>query len=278
MIRVAARANPDVKKLQPEHFEKDIFVFSAGYQRFISKDYHISRPSGRQDYQLLYIYKGCGIFQINGKQTRLEAGNLVLYEPGDPQIYTYHADEAPEIYWIHFLGTHTKELLGDFHSGIYYIGVSRTMKKIFDEIILELQLRRPQFQTLCVANLLKLLVHSKRLAADTHKAAVTNPQLDKFLAHLNRHYMESWSIQQMANYCNMSIDYFSHQFKLLVGVSPIRFLNDLRISHAKEILLTESLSISEVAKLVGYSNPLYFSRAFKKSTGTSPSTYTINQM
>lgn len=278
MIRVAARANPDGNVLIPEYFERELFVFRAGYQKFFSKDYQISRPNGRRDYQLLYIYSGYGVFQINGKQTRLEAGNIIIYEPGDPQIYFYYAKDIPEIYWIHFLGTGTKPLLGNLQSGFYYIGISRTIKNIFDEIILELQLRRPQFDTLCAADLSKLLIHCRRLSADSHKAAANNPQLDKFLAHLNRHYMESWSIQQMADYCNMSIDYFSHQFKLLVGVSPIRFLNDLRISHAKEILLTENLTISEVATLVGYSNPLYFSRAFKKSTGTSPSSYTINQM
>ena len=94
--------------------------------------------------------------------------------------------------------------------------------------------------------------------------------INKLLARLNKHYMEAWDVSMMANFCHLSPDYFSHQFKKATGVSPIQFLNRLRIEQAKEMLLTGNLTVAEVSELVGYKDPLYFSRIFKKITGFSP--------
>lgn len=81
----------------------------------------------------------------------------------------------------------------------------------------------------------------------------------------------------MADYCHLSADYFSHRFKAFTGLSPIQFLNSLRIERAKELLLAEHLSVSEVAEVVGYKDPLYFSKAFKKATGMSPKQFHGNR-
>ena len=277
MIRVAAQVNPDSKVLLPEYFEKDLFVYSCGYQHFKTKDYHINRPKGRKDYQLLYIYKGYGSFLIDGETKVFGPGSIILCRPDGPQIYSYYAKDNPEIYWIHFLGTTSDALLEKYEIRTAFAGESRVVKHIFDEIILELQLRRPGFQEICAADLQKLLIHISRLYATPEAVTSENPQIDKLLAHINKRYMEEWTVKRMADYCHMSVDYFSHQFKLVVGVPPLQFLNRLRIDHAKEMLLTEVLYIGEISKLVGYNNPLYFSRAFKKATGSSPKQYTSNR-
>lgn len=278
MIRVAACANPDGNVLREEYFKEDLYIFTCGYQNFQTKDYHINRPAGRPDYQILYIHKGCGTFLIDGNEVTCGAGSIILYRPNQPQIYSYYADDRPEVYWIHFLGTKSDQLLEYFTINTGYVGHSRNLKQLFDEIILELQLRKPMFQEICVATFLKLLATTQRLIIGSAKDVSTHPDIDRLLTHLNKHYMESWSIEMMADFCHMSVDYFSHQFKHIVGTPPLRFLNQLRIDHAKEILLTENLTISEVSKLVGFSNPLYFSRIFKKTTGISPKMYTITQL
>ena len=90
--------------------------------------------------------------------------------------------------------------------------------------------------------------------------------------------MEPWDISAMSRFCNLSTDYFSHQFKTLTGYAPVQYLNRLRIEKAKELLLTEDLSVSEVAALVGYKDPLYFSKAFKKATGSSPKMFHGNRL
>ena len=60
--------------------------------------------------------------------------------------------------------------------------------------------------------------------------------IERLIVELNKSYMDPWSIASMAQYCHLSSDYFSHQFKENTGSSPIQFLYNLRIEKAKELL------------------------------------------
>ena len=69
-------------------------------------------------------------------------------------------------------------------------------------------------------------------------------------------------------------DYFRRYFKRHTGVSPLVYLNQLRIERAKELLrLESSLSVGEIALRCGFRDPLYFSTAFKRSVGKAPLAY-----
>lgn len=70
-------------------------------------------------------------------------------------------------------------------------------------------------------------------------------------------------------------DYIRAQFKKINGKSPVAFLSDVRIKHAKHLIqiYRHSLSLSQIAELCGYSDYIYFSRVFKSITGTSPQQY-----
>jgi len=277
MIRVAGHARATGSRVFQEDAARSLFVNCCGYQHFATKDFSIQRPGGRLDYQILYVCKGCGHYCIDRQWLVMPEGSVVLYRPQEPQIYQYFAREDPEIYWIHFLGTESEGLLEkyDVHNGV--IGEHQPIRQLFDEIILECQLRKPHFQEIVTADFYKLLalIHRFSLALPDPQEGVT--LIEKLIAHLNRHYMEAWDVQRMADYCHLSTDYFSHRFKQSTGVSPMQFLNNLRIERAKELLLAEHLGVSEVAELVGYKDPLYFSKAFKKATGMSPKLFHGNR-
>lgn len=67
--------------------------------------------------------------------------------------------------------------------------------------------------------------------------------------------------------------YSGISFKQYVGLSPARYIQSLRIVNAQRLLERTKYSIGEVSEIVGYDNPLYFSRVFKKETGLSPAQY-----
>lgn len=61
-----------------------------------------------------------------------------------------------------------------------------------------------------------------------------------------------------------------------MGLSPMQYLNNQRMEKAKDFLLSNTMTISNIAHLVGFDDPLYFSRVFKKYTGVSPQMYYLN--
>ena len=71
----------------------------------------------------------------------------------------------------------------------------------------------------------------------------------------------------------MSISWFIRNFKEYTGSTPAQYLLSLRISNAQTLLESTSYNITEIANIVGYDNPLYFSRIFKKQIGMSPSEF-----
>jgi len=86
---------------------------------------------------------------------------------------------------------------------------------------------------------------------------------------------ESLSIPELAALCNITPEYFRSIFKKFFGISPLAYINNLKISRAKELLLSGMYTITEVAIMSGYSDMSYFSREFKKATGTSPKNFNL---
>lgn len=250
-----------------------LMINCCGYQSFTTEDFTRVRPQGRLDYQIIYVYKGSGIYQINDRDEKLTQGSLVVYRPGQPQIYSYYEKDEPEIYWIHFTGTDCEKLLQKYEISNQNIGESLPLKNLFQEIILELQLKKECYEDIVCAVFHKLLAVIKRSAVQNGSVPECNFALDRLIIQLNQTYRDSWSVPQMAEFCHLSEDYFAHYFKKVMQLSPLQYLTDLRIQKAKEMLQWEGMNIASVAVLVGYDDPLYFSRIFKKMTGYSPKMY-----
>jgi two-component system, response regulator YesN len=91
--------------------------------------------------------------------------------------------------------------------------------------------------------------------------------------YLENHYSEDISLEDMAEYVNISPQYFSKLIKKTTGFNFIDWLSMLRVKKAKELLTNSNLTVKEVCFMVGYKDPNYFSRIFKKRIGITPSEY-----
>lgn len=89
----------------------------------------------------------------------------------------------------------------------------------------------------------------------------------------NNYNSNTLSIDQVARHVNMSPSYFSMIFKTELGISFTSYLIKIRMDTAKNLLLNSKLSVYEISEKIGYDTAAYFSTAFKKYTGTSPSEY-----
>ncbi|MGV2965092.1 helix-turn-helix domain-containing protein [Paenibacillus sp. FSL L8-0435] len=97
--------------------------------------------------------------------------------------------------------------------------------------------------------------------------------LDQTLELIELGYAEHLSREVLAGVAGMSVWHYSRVFKNRTGISPMEYVNSIRMDRAKEMLLVPGQTIKHIASQVGYQDEFYFSRKFKKYVGVSPSTY-----
>lgn len=97
--------------------------------------------------------------------------------------------------------------------------------------------------------------------------------MPKVVDFLELNYGKRLSQQECADYFHINKDYLSRAFKKHTGIGMAKYLNNIRIREAKELLKSTSLQIQEIADRVGYFDSKYFSRQFKLATGMTPAQY-----
>src|SRR5690606_9257825 len=90
------------------------------------------------------------------------------------------------------------------------------------------------------------------------------------VAHMMGHFAEPMNAAGIARLCNLSSSRFAHLFQETTGTSPLRYLESLRIWKAQELLIGTSKSIKEIGREVGFEDPLYFSKVFRRNLGSGP--------
>lgn len=105
------------------------------------------------------------------------------------------------------------------------------------------------------------------------KADKNESVVEKACDFIDKNYMKDISLDDISKYCNISSYYFSKLFKQEKGENYVEYLNRVRIENAKNMLSQGDSSIKEVCYSVGFSDPNYFSRAFKKYEGVTPTEF-----
>ena len=237
------------------------------------------RPKGRLDYQLLYIVSGKGHFYFHGEDRVVYAGRMVLIQPRQEQHYEYFGEDKPEVYWVHFTGGDVKNILRSYNipmdDPIFYSGASSTYSYLFKEMIHELQDCKTGYEDLLAMYLRQIFLLVQRTRQEERPTVSTYIQEEMEFArrYFNEHYNEPISIQEYAESRNMSVCYFQRNFKQIVKHTPMQYLLTIRVNNAASLLETTDYSMAEIAAIVGYEDPLYFSRLFRKIKGVSPRDY-----
>ena len=108
---------------------------------------------------------------------------------------------------------------------------------------------------------------------DLVKAPAYDRMIDNVISDIREHYMEDISLTSLSAKYNISLGHLSKMIKDNLQVNFSDYIASLRIQRAKELLRDDSLSIQEIAEIVGYNDYFYFTKVFKKVEGISPSKY-----
>lgn len=262
---------------------KPLIVTSCGtYHLFTCPKLPTWRPKGRLDFQLLYVASGKAHFHFGDKEEIVTAGHMVLYRPKEPQKYEYFGIEHTEVYWVHFTGSNVKNLLRSYgitdDMKVFYCGSGLEYQNYFRAMIQELQMCKDDYPEMLEIYLRQIFIKIHRYVKSTSKADNSHiaEEIDKATMYFNEHYNENINIDEYARAHNMSTSWFIRNFKQYIGSTPMQYILSIRIYNAESLLKSNMYNVTEIARIVGYDNPLYFSRLFKKAKGLSPSEYRKN--
>lgn len=106
-----------------------------------------------------------------------------------------------------------------------------------------------------------------RKVCQTSERSIHSVHIRKSMDYLHRNYKDNISLSQLADYLQINKSYLSLLFKQEIGVNFTNYLNNIRIEKAKELLVNTPYKAYEIAKMIGFDNPYYFSKVFKETTG-----------
>jgi AraC-like DNA-binding protein len=233
------------------------------------------------DYHLMhYIESGCGTFHSMGREYTLSKGDCFFIFPGE--LVSYVSDsELPWSYrWIGFRGNKAREMLSEAkvspETPVITIthkrvpGLFGRIERVLGQAKTNCDLSADGYMRLLIAELAE--DHWTRSESSDESLSAIQRQVEQAIRWLTLQYSQQISIEQMAQTLGYHRTHLSKMFKQHTGMSPMSFLLKIRMERSR-LLLTENLTIEQIASSVGFPDPLYFSKQFKKWYGSSPTEY-----
>jgi AraC-like DNA-binding protein len=157
------------------------------------------------------------------------------------------------------------------------IGVSSVDVDLVDAVVRLIRLldtpdKRRVLAPLVIKEIVYRLITSGQGARLSHMLASTGDtrRISKAIGHLREHYEEPLKVENMARALGMSASGFHHHFKSVTAMSPLQFQKQMRLQEARRLMLGEDLDAASAGFRVGYEDPAYFSRDYKKMFGAPP--------
>lgn len=266
-------------------------VYNVGLQKCESN--YQWGPGVRDHFLIHHIVSGKGEYEADGITYHLTAGDSFLVYPYTEITYRADADDPWEYYWVGFAGTDAAAILSstDFsrknpviHSdehetientgyGTYISPTDDRIKKLLLSIYdargnsLENSVEMTGRLYTALAYFIKI---SKKASSDTKPYDF---YVKKALEYITANYSYPITVEEIADFVGISRSHLFRAFRSVLSVSPKEYLSDFRIRQACVLLKNSDLSIMAIARSVGFENNLYFSRAFHKKKGITPSEY-----
>ncbi|MDM0621915.1 AraC family transcriptional regulator [Clostridium perfringens] len=269
------------KKYVKENFEMN--VDECGIEQGI--------PGLGYNYEVLknavihYVTKGYGTFKFNGKVYNLKQGDIFILLKGMQVEYVASIDDPWEYYWIGFSGSNANEYLNRTSITNSCVANCEENSKIPQIILNMCEISKTYNPSKSDDILLLKELYSLLYALIEefpkpfeYKDKELHTYIQDSLNFINSNYMHSITVQEIADYVNLSRSYLYKMFIKNLGISPQRYLINLRMYKATLLLKSTKLPIGEVASSVGYSDSLLFSKTFSKHFSMSPLNYRNNQV
>lgn len=270
----AIKANPVLSHLYVTHI--GYFPRAANHYR--------DRRNGCPDNILIYCLRGKGWFIIGNRRFEIGVNQFILL-PATKEHMRYGADEEDPwtIYWVHFSGGEIDLFNRSFGIGLYDgpqpISFNEKGIHIWDTIYRNLEMgfskENLSNSNLCLYHFVATFLFPENNPEGKKQEA--RDMINDTILHMRKELSARLTIHDMALKNNLSTSHFTSLFRKATGMSPMDYFIHLKLQNACLLLHGTDKKIKNIALDIGYDDPYYFSRLFKKHMNVSPDLYRVQR-
>ncbi len=275
VIYIPEKILRDAKEKALELFH--IYITQIGYFPNATNHYR-ERGKGCHENILIYCVQGKGYCVLDHKQHEVNANQFILI-PATTKYICYWADEADpwSIYWLHYTSdkiTLINQLLNiKISNPPTSFALNEEAITMWQNIYSTLEMGYSHEHLISASfslyYLLAIFLFPKYNTGGHNEGNMITRTIEYMRSNLHT----QLSVEEIAANSYLSVSHFSYLFKKTTGVSPVDYFIQLKLQKACQLLFFGTKHIKEIATELGYDNPYYFSRLFKKYIGKAPKEY-----
>ncbi|MDQ0877824.1 AraC-like DNA-binding protein/mannose-6-phosphate isomerase-like protein (cupin superfamily) [Paenibacillus sp. V4I3] len=266
-------------ELSSSELTRDLFISDIGF--FPNARHHYrERREGSSSYIFIFCSDGEGWIELGQQKAfALTQNHLAVIPAKTPHRYGASSHAPWSIYWFHLQGDHVAAFIrlygmdtGPVHLPI---GALSEFKYVFDKcyVLLSDKTYSLPIHTHVSQSIRHLISGIGISAGGTAKDKKREQYLELAIRYMNDRLEDSIKLPELAKHTGLSKQHLILLFKEETGFPPIEYFLRMKIQKAAQMLSLTGQSIKEVAANIGITDPYYFSRLFKKMTGSSPTAY-----
>lgn len=266
------------EQVQRDPIMQDLYITDIGF--YPHARFHFrKRNYGSSEYILIYVSNGSGVVTIEKEDFELIKNEFIIIPKNIPHHYHTHEKDAWTIYWVHFNGKKADLLSKHFGERIALSAHQTTQEDyrtgLFKDLIHTLSMgyvkSHLEYAHFGLHQLLASFLYPDHFM---HYRQVQDMDvISQSISFMRSQIGGSLTLQQLASQSGLSVAHYSKLFTQKTGFSPIDHFIQLKIQYACQLLDISQMYVKEIAHRVGYDDPYYFSRIFKKVMQMSPMEY-----
>ena len=249
----------------------NVKIVSCG-KRVVSRlNISITNPADKDCFCILFMPLGKATVSFNEDTYKIKSCSFIIATPQDVFNFTLSGKSKTTLYYAQFIPEEKENFLDKYNleSGVFHCYSEKEVRTAFAFFLNEFMIKSEfyEFRINALFTQLMCTISESRFTPDLHFE-----QIRQLASDINREFRcPSIDVTSYADKLNLSKDRFSVIFKKHFGYPPHQYHIMLKIKEAEFLLKTSNLSIGEISDYLGFSNQLYFSSAYKKHTGETPS-------
>jgi AraC-like DNA-binding protein len=238
---------------------------------------HVLRKEGFPIPQIFICISGEGTLKVKEESFLLERGAFFYLMPNTPHEY-YGTTDKWEVMWIAFSGNQMDAILAELKFDDTKVGVLSNInntESLFKRILGALKTDDTTGKLIASSTLYEILVDFYILLYKKQEgeSLKENGIINKLKLYIDDHYNQNITLEELSVLFNITPQYLCKLFKKHLNLRPFQYIAMKRIQHAKKMLSDNTMSVNDIAHLVGFNDCSYFCAVFKKYEKISPTEF-----